>query len=426
MNVIKGNKENDKILSILIGMIGISIPYSQVFNTACIGLLFIYSFKYFDKTHFITEFKKHSIAMLFLLYYFILIFGILISDDTESAIDYVVRDVVFLVFPLIFVNLSEVISKKTTAFGVLGLVIGVTINLIVIHYRIIGRVWANALPLRSLLTKFVRVSFVEEGIVAIHPPYFGLLVVFSMVYVLYVDTNSKNLFLKGIRVITILYFLIALYGISSFMSLVLVGILFILYILHLVISKDIKTLIYLLCGCIFVTIIIINTNYRKALSTFPGESLIGRIEWSFNKGKGDTSRPDNWRSVIQVIKDNPVFGVGSDGGIDQLQEYREESSEAFRDRHNAHNNYLEIFLRHGIIGIIMYILILYNLIQVAMKAKDKFYSHFILIFLIVSLTESYFVRQIGVVFFTFYATLFYTFYRNNILEKIDNEKSIST
>ena len=191
-------------------------------------------------------------------------------------------------------------------------------------------------------------------------------------------------------------------------------------------KKRFKSILLVLGGIGIIFIFTYNVELNKLAPSFNGGSLINRIHWSFVKGKGDTSRPDNWKSVISVVKENLLFGVGTDGGLNQLQKERSEKTESYKNRHNAHNQYLEILLRYGIVGLALYLFIIYLLIRSAIKSKDKIFIWFLIVFLISSLTESYLQRQIGLIFFLFYALLFNTFY-NFGFSKIDvDEKSINT
>ena len=99
-----------------------------------------------------------------------------------------------------------------------------------------------------------------------------------------------------------------------------------------------------------------------------------------------------------VVKDNVFFGAGTDGGLLQLQRNRDIKSESFVNQHNAHNQYLEILLRHGLLGFFCYFGLLFYLIS--------------------SITESYLQRQIGVTFFTFYAIIYLCVYKVSKNKKI--------
>ncbi|PNW26688.1 hypothetical protein BKP44_15980 [Formosa algae] len=344
----------------------------------------------------------------FILLFVIQLVGVSYSENKGDALIYVQKNIVFLLLPIAFINYSKIINFQSLKNSVYGLLLGVIVILLSIYINILSIIFENNMPIKALLFQFVRVDFVKYGIVEIHPPYFGVLVVFCIVILLYNNFFKNKLLDFIIRSFLFLFFIFSLYGISSFMSILLLGFLLLFHLFYLVKNRKIKILMFLfLVGSMFV---ISKIDFRGVTKQFPGGSLLGRIEWSIYKGKGDTSRPENWNSVLSVVKEHPFFGIGSDGGLNELQKHRTEISESFKNKHNAHNQYLEILLRHGILGLILYLFILAELFRVSIRTNNKIFVWFLLTFTLASITESYLVRQIGLTFFTFFALLFYTLY----------------
>jgi len=411
--------EKERILNFLLFIVGFSIPFSSAFNSISIGIFTLFSFLWFSKSKFLSIFdKKFRIYVLFILYFAVLFVGVFYSDSLSIGLKYVKKNIVFLLLAFAFFNLTDVMNYKKVRLALYGLVIGTILILLSIHINIFLKIFEEDLGFKSLFVKFVRVNFVGEGIVAIHPPYFGLLVVFCMVIVFNTNFFKKIMYNTIIKIFFLFYFLVSLYGISSFMSILLICFLFLGYLLVLVKSRKKIVLLYLLIPFLLLVLISKTFNYREAINKFPGTSLLGRIEWSFVKGKGDTSRPENWKSAILVIKDNLLLGIGSDGGINYLQKHRSERSESFKNKHNVHNQYLETLLRNGFIGLFFYLVILYCLLISSIKSKNYIYISFLFVFIIASTTESYLVRQIGITLFTFFTLLFYThfnFFKKNTI-----------
>lgn len=399
------------ILNFLFFLVGFSIPISYAVNSISMAVLFAYSFIFFNKKNYTSILEKgFVIHVLFVTYFLLQFLGVFYSANQEVGFSYVLKNIVFLMLPITFINLQNALSPRNLKLGVLGLFLSVLLILSSIYSKIITDMFSNKLDISALLYRFVRVNFVSKGFVQIHPPYFGLLVVFSIVFVLHIKISTHRIYNYFLKFIIVAFLLMALYGISSFMSVILLSVMFLGYVIYLISQGFFKQMMILFLTVILLVVIFIKFDGTALLLKSPGTSLLGRIEWSFVKGKGDTSRPDNWKSVYQVIKQHPLLGVGSDGGINQLQKYRPENSESFRDKHNAHNQYLETCLRHGLIGLMLYLVILGSLVKLAIKSKDIIFGSFIFIFVLASMTESFLVRQIGLTFFIFYALLFSTFY----------------
>lgn len=410
-NHIKKTSTDTSFLGFILFCLGFSIPFSGSFNSICVITLFFYSYKWFSVSEYSNFIKRRFyLPFLFATLFFIQILGILYSSNPASAMSYVIRNIVFLAMPITFINIAKVIDSKKIQLAVFGLLFSVLLILLSIYVNIFYKIFTQNLGFNSLLTYFVRVQFVQEGLVQIHPPYLGLMVVFSIVVVSQIRFVLNQWVNLSLRAIIILFFTAALYGIASFMSILLFLVLCIFYGYHSIRAKNTKSII-VICSALFIFVsLAAYVNSKNTLKDFPGRSLLGRIEWSFFKEKGDTSRPHNWKSVALVVKDNPIFGVGSDGGLEELQKSRSEKSESYRNKHNAHNQFLETLLRHGCIGLILYFSSLLIIISNAVKTKNILYCSFIFVFTIASLTESYLVRQIGICFFVFYSLLFNTYW----------------
>lgn len=73
---------------------------------------------------------------------------------------------------------------------------------------------------------------------------------------------------------------------------------------------------------------------------------------------------------------------------------------------NFHNQYIQTFAELGIVGFLLFVLLLFFSLKTAIKNKDFMHIAFTILMISVFLTESFLWRQRGVVFFTFFYCLF--------------------
>ena len=401
------NKNLEKVLDILLFIVAFSTPFLFFFNSISIFLLFLFSFFWFDK-------RKYSLKkmpfFLFVLFFILQIVGIFYCELPEKGVATVIKSVVFLVFPIAFINLSNAITKHSVLVAIKGLIIGILLILISTHFLIIKDVITKGFNVSSLFTNYFREDFINMGLVKVHAPYLGMLVIMSLIFT-YLIPFKKN---KGLKWVVILYLMISLLQISTIMSLFILGIFF-----GYLLFKSFKYKKFKVIG-LFVIIAIgfIYFSYKNQIDITNKDFFLKRVETIFKTG--DETRKENWKSVISVIKDNFFLGIGTDGGLKQLQQHRNKQSEPYINKHNAHNQFLENFLRYGILGIVVYLSILIFLIKEALRNKNNFFIWFLIVFIISSFTESLLQRQIGLVFFTFYSCLFLVFSlnkNNSILQK---------
>src|SRR5438105_8194252 len=79
--------------------------------------------------------------------------------------------------------------------------------------------------------------------------------------------------------------------------------------------------------------------------------------------------------------------------------------------HNAHNQYLQVWMESGLIGLIAFLCCLFA--GLFRLRNDPAYVSFILIFSLMCFTESFGERQKGIVFFTLFQTLYLGFERKS-------------
>lgn len=171
------------------------------------------------------------------------------------------------------------------------------------------------------------------------------------------------------------------------------------------------------------------TNYKYVSHN----GLISRwreLIWEYTKFKrGEnpsghtlTMRLEFWKIAVYIIKENPIFGVGT-GDI------QDSFNKAYLDTNSkldkiwwlrCHNQYLAITVAFGILGLFVFLFYLFYPAFVLKKKLHPLYWSFFFIALLSFLTEDTLETQSGVTFFIFFQTLFlwlasYKEVRNRIL-----------
>jgi O-antigen ligase len=115
-----------------------------------------------------------------------------------------------------------------------------------------------------------------------------------------------------------------------------------------------------------------------------------------------------WQSAFGVIKDNPILGVGTGDASSKLKEEFALRGylEGYYDNLNAHNQFLEIWLENGIIGLILFLCILGYIIHLAIKQKNILLGMFIITTIIFFIFETMMNRLAGISFFALFSFLF--------------------
>ena len=115
-----------------------------------------------------------------------------------------------------------------------------------------------------------------------------------------------------------------------------------------------------------------------------------------------------YSSAVEVVTHQNWYGNGTgDFQVVLDDEYNKKGYVQAADKHlNAHNLFLQTWIALGIPGIAMIFGVFILMFLSAFKSSELLYQGFTLFFLIISLTESTFYVQAGVVFFSFFTVLF--------------------
>lgn len=339
---------------------------------------------------------KHYKNLLFLLLpllYLLYIAGMIHTQHIDTGFFDLQQKLVFVVFPLIWFahnfDKEEFLSNLLMSF-IWGCVAACIICLFNAAYS-------------YYLSENNDVFFYTKFSVIFHPSYFALYLCFALILLLF----RNNL-------ITSQWFLYALQ-------------LFFIFMIILTQSKSgILSLIIILAYKLGYTLFYLK-NLKKSLSfffftlffvgvffVFFPQSLnrIFQLEQTmYNKNKeinSTKSRLIVWQDALHVFKQHFFVGVGTGDVKDALiQEYLKKGEHEVAQKHlNAHNQFLQTAVAIGITGLMWLFLIFYILISKSIKNHQAFIFLFAVICVINLLFESMFETQAGIVFVTFFSSLF--------------------
>jgi O-antigen ligase len=116
-----------------------------------------------------------------------------------------------------------------------------------------------------------------------------------------------------------------------------------------------------------------------------------------------------WQNAIQLIKRNPILGVGTGDIKEELVKiYTENNYEyGIKERISPHNQFLHTGVILGGLGILLLLTYLVYPLFFSLKQRDWLYFFFLMSILMNCMTESLLERQAGILFFTVFNTCFY-------------------
>ena len=351
--------------------------------------------------------KPRQGLLVFTSLYFIYCVGLIYSQNLSYALFDLVGKLSLLIFPLIFATMEEQVITTKRLFRIFYAYLSgcVAITLLVL-------VWA---VMNFSRTNSPEVFYYKYLSAFQHPSYLAMNLDFAVAGIIFILFNkardlSNNI--RNILILLIVYFFAIIIMLSSK-----AGIISLMMVLAVSISSIVIYRKDFVIGLLF--LFILPFSFMGAYYVFPNgfmrmnqttEVVTGAAVYDSTTSEGTGERLLIWGSSLELVKEHPLFGVGTGDVKDVLmQKYKEKGiTNALLQRLNAHNQYLQTTIALGFFGLLVLLFCLYLPLHFAIRQKNLLVFLFILIIAFNLLVESMFERQAGIVFYSFFnALLFY-------------------
>ncbi len=238
-----------------------------------------------------------------------------------------------------------------------------------------------------------------EDYLVLHRPYFGI---YLLVAISFLIDELRHHWWSLILLIFLLFFLYLIQAKTSWLAL------FLVLLIHFAFHRAMLTRIFLTVALSFIVVMVAlgaALYYHQHQHELNEASGLKRFFiLSVN------TRMVHYDCAGYIIQHHLFAGAGS-GNTTHLM------NQCYRISHpdfdpagkyfNAHNEFLEEGMRHGLWGLLTYFICFFFFFKKALQDRHKNYIQFLVIILVASLTESLFSRSQGVLLFAFLNTFFY-------------------
>lgn len=349
------------------------------------------------------ENKTFLLLCCFLLFYSWFISGLFYSENKQLGILLVFRRLSLALFPIILFSPGLEIKRrillllKTFTVGTIAFLIFCFCYALFRSVIVENGIWSfNPMkPEEPWLNFFYwqELSFDQ------HPSYIAMYSFMAMFisFELFTDKKTDSR-VRIFWLIAGLFLFISLYFLSSRAAYLAILIILPGYLIIKLRKKRINTIT--IGGFLFILICISSVYIYSQ-----------RVKRIFDNPSDTTSLNDDrigiWTSAVNVIKKNPIIGVGTGDSFERLEsEFRHLGfTQGFYKNLNAHNQYLEILISSGVIGLILFLIIIGVMIFFAIKDRNTLYGVFIVSMLVFFTFESMLERLAGVSFFSLFSFL---------------------
>lgn len=362
--------------------------------------------------------KKEKMDMLVLSSYFL---GFLISfffiDDKILATKFLEKNISFLIFPFFMIANKNLIYTNTLKNTIQVFVLSNIILAAYIWIVILSNGYLKVMKSDTYYNPIIRNFF--SDISEIHLPYLGILFVFSS-FILLRDIFSSTIKITYLNILRCFCIGLLIFSVISFAArLALVLFLLIsLFLLFKMATSIYSKLIFIGCLVSVVFLVFAIPSSKKRIDEICNTKLI--LPNKNQKSEEVNFRYGIYHCAILILKENWITGVGPGNVQKDLNNcYSGYSYKNYDDYskidYNSHNQYLDILLKYGIFGLGLFFVFLFW----GIGNTNLFYRIFLFLIVMAMLTENILERQVGIVFFTFFNSLFFI-NRTNYFEKSIN------
>jgi O-antigen ligase len=430
MKGIKSIANSEKVSNFLLG--GLFLYPVLPFNFVSILIILLVFAICIEKIisnnyNFNTSYKSLRYSSIF---YAVLIFTLTYSENIEEGLSHVQKATPFFVFPIIFLckkNLSNINIRNFLLTFIFA-----NFFFIVLLYRyFLVNFFLECYSEMSLLPAYVKLQYlyklpfykllwcsqgVEEANFFIHKVYNSMHFLLGIIAIYFVIRKFKpNKAIKVVLNVIVLIFSLMIINMVSLVNLFLLFVTFFIFLIFIINRKyRVKKLVVVIFALVLGLFIVklLNLDFINKETKWLSNEIAKDSNEENNSSLSTEARIYINSCSFQIIKSNPVFGVGI-GDIQDEQnncyQFKSKNIGVYRnfylDKLNAHNQYLTYFSAGGILLLIAFLLMIFNNIKEAILNENYFYIWFIAVVAINLIFESMFVRMYGVLFFCLFQEL---------------------
>ncbi len=399
---------NKYFFKYLLLLIAFFIPINNHIVSYLIGALVTIWILEGDYRNKIQNILSKPYTLLFAGYYIIYLIGILYSENLKFGMFDLGIKVSLLIFPILFSSLEQNFFKNLK----LPLILNIYLS---------GCLLGSLICLANATYQYYKDScytgnfYYTNFSILFHPGYFSMYLNFAIAILAFLIIKRSTFSIQNSykSFLLILFFSVIIVLLSSKAGLVTLIIIIITIIGYLVIRNKKYKAGIILCIIIMPIMIVLLKVFPNSLERMNNtRKLFMNKAYTNNLSEDETSgRILIWKTSLKVMKENPIFGVGTGDVKDVLlNTYKKLNiKSAYEKKLNAHNQYFQTFIATGIIGFLILWLGLLLPAMIAFKQNNIIYLLFIIIFGFNILVESMLEVQAGVVFYGFFnSRLFYS------------------
>jgi O-antigen ligase len=379
------------------------LPFDRFYSELVLISLLLHTLIHSDRPKWKRVFSREN--LLLSAVFFITIVGMAWSSDRGQAMKDMQRQLAIVLVPFVLsatgIDLRRYLKNWLILFG-----ITCAMTILCLYADAFGSIAQKGLPFRQIFTPaYINHDFAAP--ISMHATYLSMYAALSLGIFLHFSSIERDRNLRLLYITGILVLLAGLIQLAS-RSVLIAMTMYAVIAFPLFLSKGRRRSRWLigigglaLVGLLAITQIdAFQKRYMKSLQEDLSVATIGE--------DAPESRAARWKQALGLIRESPLIGYGSGSEKRLLKEryFENKLYTSFVKELNAHNQYLSFLLKTGIIGLAIFLFVLYRGVRTAWRSKDAVFTCFILLVAVVSFSENILDVNKGIFFYAFFFSLF--------------------
>jgi O-antigen ligase len=392
----------NKISYYLLACFLIALPFAHFYSEILLSCFAVHTLIHLKKSS-LVRLKEKPVWVISSIFFLNLI-AVTYSKYPAEGLKNVSQQLGILLFPVCFAVTELNLSKyKLSLLKIFAYTCTATIIFLFISaFRTIHFFHSPYSAIAG--SSFINQNFSEP--IGLHATYLSMYVMLSAGTFFYIIFHERN-YKKWKYIFCIIVLLTGLIQLSS-RSVFICLFLIVIAVVPLFLIKGKNRLQFLIIPLVtftFIVLAIVNDSSLKKryLTDFENDLSENAVTTDFAE-----TRMKRWNMEVELIKQSPVIGYGNGSEKNLLNEnyFKNKFYKSFLLELNAHNQYLSFLINTGIIGLLLYLYVLYYGFSAAVKKKDFIFTTFLVLITIVSVSENILDVNKGVFFYSFFYSLF--------------------
>ncbi len=381
----------------------IALPYDFFYSELILVSFGIHTLIHAVKEDYARVFSKRVAIPASL--FFLSLLAVTYSPDKGEGFNVVTKQLAILLFPVLFaLNRVDLEKIRMPLFKIFGSACAVTILYLFVDA---ARTVLNfGLPVSSLLTTdFMNHAFALP--IGIHATYLSMYVAFSLLFFLYLLIRKEDPNLKWWYILASAILFAGLVQLSS--RAVFIAFLCILNLVFpfFLLKGKRKWIVFVLATFLSAAALAVILNVDSFKMRYVSElktdltnkpMIIENIE----------PRLARWSAIMDLVKGSPLvgYGTGSEKRLLQDKYYRSGLYISYLSEFNTHSEYLSLLIKSGVIGLFLFLYILFQGSIAAIHKGDLLFLSFLILITITSVSENILDLNKGIFFYSFFISFF--------------------